>query len=48
LLSAAPLGEDGVLLRLAGVSVEQVGATLQQHLGIVSALLGDDPWACRW
>ena len=48
LLSAAPLGEDGVLLRLAGLSVEQVGAALQQSLAIVTTLLGDDPWACRW
>ena len=30
LVSAAPLGEDGVLLRVAGVSVEQVGAALRQ------------------
>jgi urease accessory protein len=48
LLSAAPLGEDGVVLRLAGVSVEQVGGALKQYLAIVPTLLGDDPWACRW
>jgi urease accessory protein len=48
LLAAAPLAEDGVLLRLAGLSVEQVGATLQQYLAIVATLLGDDPWACKF
>ena len=48
LLSAAPLGEDGVILRLAGLSVEHVGAALRQYLAIVPTLLGDDPWACRW
>ena len=48
LLSAAPLGDDGVLLRLAGLSVEQVGAVLQQYLAIVATLLGDDPWACKF
>jgi urease accessory protein len=48
LLSAAPLGDDGVVLRIAGLSVEQVGAAIRQHLAIVPALLGDDPWACRW
>jgi urease accessory protein len=48
LLSAAPLGDDGVVLRIAGVSVEQVGAALRQYLGVVPSLLGDDPWSCRW
>jgi urease accessory protein len=48
LLSAAPLGEDGVVLRLAGVSVEQIGAALRQYLGVVPTLLGDDPWACKF
>jgi urease accessory protein len=48
LLSAAPIADDGVLVRVAGRSAEQVGATLRQHLAFVPALLGDDPWACRW
>jgi urease accessory protein len=48
LISAAPLGDDGVLVRVAGISVEQVGAALRQYLAIVPALLGDDPWACKF
>jgi urease accessory protein len=49
LLSAATLGEDdGVLLRIAGTSAQQVGAALKQHLSFVPSLLGDDPWSCRW
>jgi urease accessory protein len=47
LVAAAPLGQDGVLLRLAGVSAEQVGAALRQYLAVVPSLLGDDPWRCR-
>jgi urease accessory protein len=48
LLSAAPLDDDGVLLRIAGTSAQQVGAVLKQHLNFVPSLLGDDPWAARW
>jgi urease accessory protein len=48
LLSAAPLGEDGVVVRLAGVSAEQVGSALKQYLAMVPTLLGDDPWACKF
>jgi urease accessory protein len=47
LVSAAPLGDDGIVLRIAGVSVEQVGAALRQYLGVVPSLLGDDPWTCK-
>ncbi len=48
LLSAAPLDDDGVLLRVAGTSAQQVGAALKQHLSFLPSLLGDDPWATRW
>jgi urease accessory protein len=47
LLSAAPLDDDGVLLRIAGTTTQQVGAVLKQHLNFIPSLLGDDPWACR-
>jgi urease accessory protein len=47
LLSAAPLEDDGVLLRAAGTSAQQVGAVLKQHLNFVPALLGDDPWSVK-
>ncbi len=48
LLSAAPIDDDGVLLRVAGTSAQQVGGVLKQHLNFLPSLLGDDPWACRW
>jgi urease accessory protein len=50
LMSAAPLagGDDGAVLRLAGMSVEQVGVVLRQFLNFVPSLLGDDPWACKF
>ena len=47
LISAAPLDNDGVLLRIAGTSAQQVGALLRQHLNFVPSLLGDDPWTCK-
>lgn len=47
LLSAAPLEDDGVLLRVAGTSAQQVGAVLKQHLNFVPSLIGDDPWRIR-
>jgi urease accessory protein len=48
LLSVAPLADEGVVLRAVGLSVEQVGAALRQYLAVVPALLGDDPWACKF
>ena len=48
LLSVAPLEDDGVLLRVAGISAQQVGAVLKQHLDFVPPLIGDDPWGTRW
>jgi len=48
LTSAAPLGDSGCVVRIAGRSVEQVGRHLRQLLGFVPALLGDDPWSRKW
>jgi urease accessory protein len=48
LLSAAPLGEHGCILRVAGRSVQDVGGALADHLSFVTDLLGDDPWARKW
>lgn len=48
LLSAAPLEDDGVVLRVAGVSAQQVGAVLKQHLNFIPSLLGDDPWSSKF
>ena len=38
----------GCVLRMAGVSVEEVGARLRALLACVPSLLGDDPWARKW
>ena len=48
LFSVAPLEADGVLLRIAGTSAQQVGAVLKQHLNFVPSLLGDDPWSSKF
>lgn len=46
--SAAPLRDGGVLLRMAGTSVEEVGRTLRSSLSFVSPLVGDDLWTRKW
>jgi urease accessory protein len=46
-LAASPLRE-GLLLRLAGKSVEQVGREIHRHLAFVDSLLADDPWRRKW
>jgi urease accessory protein len=45
--SVSPV-RDGVLVRLAGIKVENIRRELHHHLGFVSELLGDDPWARKW
>jgi urease accessory protein len=46
-VSASPL-RQGMLLRVAGESVEEVGREMQRWLGFVPALLQDDPWSRKW
>lgn len=45
--SVSPL-RDGVLLRVAGIEVENVRRELQHHLGFVNEWLGDNPFARKW
>ena len=45
--SASPVS-DGVILRVAGRSLEAVGSELRAHLRLVCSLLGDDPFARKW
>jgi len=45
--SASPL-RDGVLLRVAGPGVEEVGSVLAGHLAFLGDELGDDPWSRKW
>ena len=46
-LSASPL-RHGVLLRVAGERMEEVGREIQGCLGFVPQLLQDDPWSRKW
>jgi urease accessory protein len=48
LVSAAPLADDGVLMRVAGTSTQQVAAMLKQHLAFLPSLLEDDPWTTKF
>jgi urease accessory protein len=48
LVAAAPVGDAGCVLRVAGRSVEDVGSTLLDFLDFVPARLGDNPWARKW
>ena len=48
LLSAAPLGHSGCLLRVIGRSTEQVAGVVRGYLSFLSCVLGDDPWARKW
>jgi urease accessory protein len=47
LFAASPL-EEGMILRLAGTSVEDVGQGIHERLGFVGKLLKDDPWERKW
>ena len=48
LVAAAPVGDAGCILRIAGRTVEDVDRTLRDFLGFVPRLLGDSPWARKW
>jgi urease accessory protein len=48
IVSAAPLGDDGAIVRLAGVSVEEIGAVLRSLLGGLRTHLGAAPWDRKW
>jgi urease accessory protein len=46
--AASPLGDDGAVVRVAGISVEAVTAAVRERLAGLGALLGDDPFARKW
>jgi urease accessory protein len=48
LVSAAPLGDTGCLLRVVGRSTEQVTGVVRGYLSFLPCLLGEDPWARKW
>ncbi len=39
---------DGIVLRIAGITVEEVSGKIRDHLKFVVPLLGDDPWQRKW
>ena len=48
IIGASRFGDDGCVVRVAGVSVEAVAQGVREHLAFVSAILGDDPWTRKW
>lgn len=48
LMSAAQLGNNGCILRVAGTAAEGVGRTIRRLLTCVPERLGDDPWTRKW
>lgn len=48
LLGASPVAGDGCLIRIAGISFEEVAAAAHEYARFVPSLLGDDPWARKW
>lgn len=48
LSQASPLGDDGVILRIAGTSVENVARAVRAALRNLPETLGDDPFARKW
>jgi urease accessory protein len=45
---ASEASTQGVVLRIAGTSVEQVSRIVRDHLAFVPGALGDDPWSRKW
>jgi hypothetical protein len=48
MIAASPLRRGGVVLRIAGTSVEHVGHTLREHLNFLNPLIGGDFWSRKW
>jgi urease accessory protein len=42
--AVSPIGEDALVVRLAGITVEEVLRALRGHLQTIPTLLGNDPW----
>ena len=45
--SASPI-PHGVVIRIAGERVEDVGREIHRHLAFLADLLQDDPWSRKW
>ena len=44
LVTASPLATEGTILRIAGISTEEVMSTMRHFLDFVPAIVGDNPW----
>lgn len=47
-VSSSPLASDGVVLRIAGESTEELMDSISRALSFLPELLGDNPWTRKW
>jgi urease accessory protein len=48
LVAASPLTRGGIVVRMAGTSVEHVGRALRERLAFLDPLIGGDLWSRKW
>lgn len=48
LIAASSLSRGGIVVRMAGTSVEHVGRTLREHLTFLDPLIGGNLWSRKW
>jgi urease accessory protein len=48
IMTVMPIGDDGCIVRIAGVSSEHVGCKMRETVQFIPQRLGDDPWARKW
>ena len=48
LQAVSPLGDGGVIVRIAGASIEAVNLAVRARLAGLGKVLGDDPFARKW
>ena len=48
IVTAARLNDGGLLMRMAGMRVEDIAHAIREHLRFLSPLLGDDLWRRKW
>jgi urease accessory protein len=48
IVAASPLGDDGVVIRIASTAIERIVASTRVHLQPACTTLGEDPWTRKW
>lgn len=48
IFSVSPLGEEGLVMRMAAVAPEALSAAILELLDFIPSHLGDDPWVRKW